>query len=200
MSSLTDVLTQSLQGNTLDRLGARLGTDPQMTAAAVSAALPMLVGALARNSSTDSGAQALSAALARDHDGSVLDDLGGFLGGGASAAGAGILGHLFGGRQGAVEQAVAQSSGLDGAAAGQLMAMLAPLVMGALGRSARQQQGGLDPSVLAGMLGGEQASLAQRAPDAMGMLGQLLDSNKDGSIVDDLGRLASRFFASGSSR
>jgi hypothetical protein len=198
--SLTDMLSQSLQGGALDRLGAQLGTDPQTTSAAVSAALPMLVGALARNSSTDDGAQALSTALSRDHDGSVLDDVGGFLAaGGSGTAGAGILRHLFGGRQAAIEQAVARSSGIDGAAAGQLLTMLAPIVMGALTRSARQQ-GGLDPSVLAGMLGGEQASLSQRAPDAMGMLGQLLDSNRDGSIVDDLGRLASKFFTSGSGR
>ena len=82
---------------------------------------------------------------------------------------------------------------------GQLMAMLAPLVMGALSRGA-QQRGGLDPSILAGMLGGEQASLAQRSPDMMSTLGSLLDSNRDGSIVDDIGRLASRFFTSGSGR
>jgi hypothetical protein len=199
--SISDLLGQTLQGGALDQIGAQLGTDSQTTSQAVSAALPMLLGALARNSSQTGGAEALSAALARDHDGSVLDDIGGFLGGGAATttAGAGILGHLFGGRQAAVEQAVGQSAGLDGQSAGQLMAMLAPLVMGALSRGA-QQRGGLDPSILAGMLGGEQASLAQRSPDMMSTLGSLLDSNRDGSIVDDLGRLASRFFTSGSGR
>lgn len=202
MSSVTDMLTQSLQGAALNRLGAQIGSDPQTTSAAVSAAVPMLVGALARNSTSQSGAQDLAAALSRDHDGSVLDNVGGFLaGGGSGTTGAGILRHMFGGRQAAVEQAVAQSSGLDGAASGQLLAMLAPLVMAAIGRSARQQSGGgLDPSILAGMLGGEQASLSQRAPDLMGTLGQLLDSNQDGSIVDDLGRLASGFFGSGTRR
>lgn len=198
--SITDLLGQTLRSGALDQIGAQLGTDPQTTSQAVSAALPMLVGALARNSSQAGGAEALAAALARDHDGSVLDDVGGFLGGGgATTAGAGILGHLFGGRQAVVEQAVGQSAGLDGQSAGQLLAMLAPLVMGALSRGA-QQQGGLDPSVLAGMLGGEQASLSQRSPDMMSTIGSLLDSNRDGSIVDDIGRLASRFFASGSSR
>lgn len=198
--SITDLLGQTLQGGALDQIGAQLGTDPQTTSSAVSAALPMLLGALARNSSQTGGADALAAALARDHDGSVLDDVGGFLSGGSAAAsGAGILGHLFGGRQAAVQQAVGQSAGLDGQAAGQLLAMLAPLVMGALSRGA-QQRGGLDPSVLAGMLGGEQAALSQQSPDMMGALSSLLDSNRDGSIVDDIGRLASRFFTSGSGR
>jgi hypothetical protein len=198
--SITDLLGQTLQGGALAQIGAQLGTDPQTTSNAVSAALPMLVGALARNSASESGAQSLASSLSRDHDGSVLDDVGSFLGGGAAASsGAGILGHLFGGRQAAVEQAVGQSSGLDGQSARQLMAMLAPLVLGALSRGA-QQRGGVDPSVLAGMLGGEQATLSQRAPDAMGMLGQLLDANDDGSVVDDIGRLASRFFTSGSGR
>jgi hypothetical protein len=194
------LLSQTLQGGTLDHLGAQLGTDPQTTSTAVAAALPMLVGALARNAQAPGGADALAGALARDHDGGILDNIGGFLSSGAAASsGAGILGHLFGAKQAAVQQAVSASSGLDSQGAGQLLAMLAPLVMGALSRGA-QSQGGLDPSVLAGMLGGEQASLAQRAPDAMGMLGQLLDSNHDGSVVDDIGRLASRFFTGGSGR
>jgi hypothetical protein len=198
--SISDLLGQTLQGGALDQIGAQLGTDPQTTSQAVSAALPMLLGALARNSSQPTGAEALASALSRDHDGSVLDDIGGFLGGGAAtSAGAGILGHLFGARQGAVEQALGQSTGLNGQSAGQLMAMLAPLVMGAISRGA-QQRGGLDPSTLAGMLGGEQASLAQRSPDMMSALGSLLDSNRDGSIVDDIGRLAGRFFTSGSGR
>lgn len=197
--SIMDFLGQTLQGGALDRIGAQLGTDPQTTNQAVSAALPMLMGALARNSSQSGGAEALASALARDHDGSVLDDIGGFLGGGASAGGAGILGHLFGARQGAVEQALGQSTGLNSQSASQLMAMLAPLVLGAVSRGA-QQRGGLDPSVLAGMLGGEHASLSQSSPDLMSSLGSLLDSNHDGSIVDDIGRLASRFFTSGSNR
>jgi hypothetical protein len=198
--SITDFLGQTLERGALDQIGAQLGADSQTTTRAVSAALPMLLGALARNSSQAGGAEALTAALARDHDGSVLDDVSGFLSGGSAAtSGAGILGHLFGARQGAVEQAVGQSAGLDGQSAGQLMAMLAPLVMGALSRGA-QQRGGLDASVLAGMLGGEQESLSQRAPDLMGSLGSLLDSNNDGSIVDDIGRLASKFFTSGSGR
>ena len=198
--SITDLIGQTLQGGGLDRIGAQLGADPRTTSQAVSAALPMLLGALARNSSQPGGAEALASALARDHDGSVLDDVGGFLGGGAAtSSGAGILGHLFGERQTAVEQAVGRSSGLDGQATSQLMAMLAPVVMGALSRSA-QQRGGLDPSVLAGMLGHEQTSLSQSAPGMMGALSSLLDSNHDGSVVDDLGRIASRFFTSGSDR
>jgi hypothetical protein len=200
MSDIADLITQTLQGGALDQMGTALGTDRETTSTAVSAALPMLIGALARNASTEGGAQALASALNRDHDGSVLDDVTGFLGGGtASSSGAAILGHLFGARQGAVEQAVGQSAGLDSQSTTQLMAMLAPLVMGALSRGA-QQRGGLDPSVLAGMLGGEHASMTQRAPDAMGMLGQLLDANHDGSVVDDLGKLASRFFTAGGGR
>jgi hypothetical protein len=200
MPSITDVLGQALQGGALDQIAAQLGTDQATASSAVSSALPMLVGALARNASSEAGAQSLSGALERDHDGSVLDDVSGFIGGGSAASsGAGILGHLFGGQQSAVSQAVGQSSGLDGQAAGQLLAMLAPVVMGALSRGARQG-GGLDPTALSGLLGGEQASLAQQAPDAMGMLGQLLDSNRDGSIMDDLGRLATRVLGSGGGR
>ena len=59
----------------------------------------MLVGALARNAQDPSKAGALSNALSRDHDGSVLDDVAGYLGRGDDADGDGILGHVLGGKQ-----------------------------------------------------------------------------------------------------
>ncbi|HRF38840.1 MAG TPA: DUF937 domain-containing protein, partial [Saprospiraceae bacterium] len=69
-----------------------------------------LVSALARNASTEQGAAALSNALDRDHDGSILSNLAGLLGGQAPAQdnralnGAGILNHILGDRQsGAVD-------------------------------------------------------------------------------------------------
>lgn len=187
MPGLMDLVGAALGGDTQRRIGAQLGADPQATGNAIQAALPMLLAGLARNASQPGGADALHQALRNDHDGSLLDDLGGLLGGslgGRAANGPGILGHVLGDRQDAAQRAVAGSSGLNGTQAAQLMAMLAPIVMGVLGRAQRSQ--GLDAGGLASMLQGEHATAAQAQPGLMGLATQLLDRNNDGSMLDDL--------------
>jgi len=182
MSGLLDSIMQQLGGDTMRGLGQRLGTDDDTASRAVQAALPALVGALARNAQSAEGATSLAGALDRDHDGQVLDDLPGLLSGGGNA---GILKHVFGGRQGAIESGLGAASGLNGAQAGQLLALLAPIVLGALGRAKRTQ--GLDSGGLASMLGKEKASLPAPQAGGLGALLQLLDQDRDGSVVDDIG-------------
>jgi hypothetical protein len=65
------------------------------------------------------------------------------------------------------------------------LSMLAPLVMGALGKA--QREGKLDPGALAGMLGAERQKASDAAPGVMGMLGRFLDRDGDGSVMDDIG-------------
>lgn len=109
----------------------------------------------------------------------------GYLGGQQTADGDGILNHVLGDRKMSVQTGLGQIAGLDPAKAGMLLSMLAPLVMGALGKVQRER--GLDPGGLAGMLGGEQQRASDAAPGVMGMLGQFLDRNRDGSVLDDIG-------------
>ena len=96
---------------------------------------------------------------------------------------------MLGGQRGAVESNLAQATGLDQNAAGSLMELVAPLVMGAVGRT--QQLSGLDSSGLAQYLGEQQQQAA--APGMMGMLSSMLDSNQDGTVTDDLARIAGNF-------
>ena len=202
MPSLFETLTQSLGSNELGQLGQQIGADHASTSTAVATALPMLIGALAHKASQPQGAEAIAGALARDHDGSILDNIQDYLGGSSNALngvgepaanvdGAGILGHLLGGQRGAVEAAVGQSSGLSAGSTARLLELLAPLVMGSLGRTANTQ--GLDASGLAGLLGQEHANLTQSGALLSGVM-NLLDSNHDGSVVDELTNVASKFF------
>lgn len=71
------------------------------------------------------------------------------------------------------------------------MSMLAPIVMGALGQSRRQGQ--IDESSLPGELEAAARQTASNSPVA-DLLSQMLDSNRDGSSVDDILRLAGKFF------
>src|SRR6476620_296222 len=183
--SLLDMLQQRLGTDAVQQISRQLGTDHGTTESAIAAALPMLVGALAHNAQDPSQAGALANALNRDHDGSILDDVAGYLGGGATGDGSSILGHIFGGQRQSVETGLGHVAGLDPAKAGILRSMLAPLVMGALGKA--QRDGKLDPGGLAGMLGAEHQQATDAAPGVMGMLSTFLDRNHDGSVIDDIG-------------
>ena len=122
----------------------------------------------------------------------MLDDIAGFLGNSQAQQqhGAGILGHLFGQRQDAVANSVSRMSGLDHGQVGRLLMMLAPLVMGALGRERQSQR--LDSRGLAGLLSNEHQRVAKSNP-RMGMLEQLLDQDDDGSVMDDVAKVGMGF-------
>jgi hypothetical protein len=67
------------------------------------------------------------------------------------------------------------------------MAMLAPVVMAALGERRRSQ--GLDAGGLGDLLAGEKRE-AEKAVPGLGALAGLLDRDGDGSAMDDIGGLA----------
>lgn len=192
MSSLFDLVNERLDDQTLSQLSQQLGTDPNTTRQAVPAALTALLGGLSHNAAQPTGAQQLAGALARDHDGSILDNLAGNLGNpGVNQQGAGILGHIFGARRGAVESQVGQTAGLNQGQAARLLMLLAPIVLGALGRTQRQRK--LDPGGISDILGGERRRIEQNHPQNRGLLNVLLDRDGDGQIVDDLTSLAGDF-------
>jgi hypothetical protein len=193
MASLLESIAGNLAGDALNQVGRQLGTDPKTAQKAVQAALPVLLSALAKNASNPNGAQSLASALARDHDGSILNNLTSALGNTQQLSdGAKILGHVLGGRQSTVEAGLGKTTGLGAPGAATLLKMLAPVVLGSLGKTQRTQ--GLDAAGLAALLGGERSSLGAAASGAgLGSLMQLLDADGDGSIVDDVGGLLGKF-------
>jgi len=76
-----------------------------------------------------------------------------------------------------------QASGLNMGSAASLLALLAPLVMGALGKMQRQQ--GLDSGGLANVLQDDHARLEQTSPGMSGFT-RMLDLNGDGHIIDNI--------------
>ncbi len=189
---LMDLLQGQMPDGILDQLSSQLGgADKQQTAAAASGIMETLVGALAKNASTPDGAAGLANALDNDHDGSIFDNITDFIGGNASnmnnrtTNGAGILGHILGNRQGGAVDMISKMSGLDSGKTGNLMAMLAPIVMGALGKT--KKSSGLDVGGLVSMLSGVTSQRRQQADNpAMGMIASFLDQDGDGSVVDDV--------------
>ncbi len=197
MAGILDLLGPALSGGTLQELSSAVGADEQTTQRATMAALPLILGAMNRNTNDPQGAQSLARALEQDHDGGLLDNLGGFLGGlaggGPSAAGVnpraadgtGILGHVFGNQLPQVQQGVGKATGLDSGQVTRMLVALAPMVMAYLGRRKRQQN--LDAGGLSDMLNHEASAARTAAPnDLMGMLGGLLDRDGDGNPINDV--------------
>ncbi|MEO5625430.1 MAG: DUF937 domain-containing protein [Dokdonella sp.] len=191
MSELTNQVLSHLDPSSIDAIAAQLGIDPAQAQAAIQQAVPLVVGGLARNASTAAGADALHTATA-DHTGMDIGAiLSSVLGGGGG--GGAILGHIFGNRQDQAAQNLGQASGIGTQGAGQLMSMLAPIIMSVLANRTRNQ--GLGAGGLGGMLGQELQNLGQSGHG--GLLTSVLDQDGDGQLgLGDLLKVGSKFFGS----
>lgn len=192
MEEITSQIMEKLSGDDISQISQVIGVDTEKTKSALSSAMPLLVSALANNTSKPDGAESLFNALEKDHDGSILKDIPGFLGNPQAANGAGILGHIFGNQQSAVTQGLAQTAGINSGQTGQLLEIAAPLLLGALGQ--QQQDQGFDTGMLTEFLGGQQQIAQQSNPGMMSMLNSLLDRDKDGSAIDDIIGMIGKLF------
>lgn len=190
---LQEILNQVMTQGNVQQIGNQIGADESTTSSAIQFALPLIINALSRNASTPQGADDLHNAVANDHDGSLLDDIGGFLLNSQNSDGLGILGHILGSRQGMVANEISQQSGLNAGQVAQLLITLAPIIMAVLGR-ARQQQG-LDSQGLSQTLNNQQQQYTEQSSSWMGLANQILDRDHDGSVTDDLAGLAARYFS-----
>lgn len=174
---LMQILQSQLDDNVLGQMSEQIGATPEQTASAANGIFASLLGGLANNASSEGGFSSLLGALDKNHDGSVLDDIGGLVGsllqnggqGSGATNGLGILNHVLGGQQEAVAQQVSQSSGLSMGQVMKLLPVLAPIVMGVLGKMRSQE--GFQLSDLPGLLMGGAQSGAQQSG-----LGDLLGS------------------------
>ncbi|MEO6364914.1 MAG: DUF937 domain-containing protein [Luteimonas sp.] len=185
--TITDGIYTQLEGQPLQKISQQLGIGPAQMAGAISAALPLLIGALGRNASQGDGANALYGALQKDHRGLDLGNvLGSVLGGGGQ--GNDILGHIFGGRQPRAEQGLGQATGLGNDKAGMLLRLLAPIVMAYLAKrmfekgQSGQGEAEATPEVLGRALGQEHQRVSQQGGLGGGLLGAVLDRDGDGQI------------------
>ena len=177
MDTVLDLIRSAMGAKAVDQISEQLGQDHDATTNAVRSAMPVLIGALGKRAQSDGGS-GLARAIDKDHDGSILTNVEGFLKAGDFRDGAGILGHLFGAKTNQAATAVGKSAGLNAGQASSLMVMLAPIVMGALGKMKKDSN--LDAGRLTEVLSGQGKDLDQRTPGLMGAIGGLLDADGDG--------------------
>ncbi len=174
MADLTDTLNQLLDEHS-GEVSRRIGADEAKTREAMHAAVPALLAAFGSEANRSAG---MRDAIRRDHDGSILDQLSDYLGGTAqldarTTNGAGILDHVLGGgNQETMARALSAKSGIDLGSIMKLLPLLAPILMGMLGRkSDATPGGGFSLDDLGSILGREREDAKSKMPD----IGDILD-------------------------
>ena len=192
MSNLINEVFRHLTDDVIIQLSKQIGAqDPNKVKRAAQGVSELLLDAISRNAQHQERGGGLFGALKNDHDGGILGDLMGVLGGQRKTAnpsttnGTGIVNHLLGKRQLEAAQIISQMSGLDIFKSGVLMQLIAPVIMGVVGQ--KRKSNGLDLGGLAKILmgGGQQQGGGQSSVGG-GLLGKLLDRDGDGSMMDDL--------------
>ncbi len=176
--NLMEILQGQISDDMMGQLSQHIGAEPEQTASATEGIFATLLGGLANNASSENGLSAIAGALDKNHDGSMLDDLMGMVGGmmsgqqqSSATNGMGILGHILGDKQESAAQHIGQASGLNAGQIMKLMPIIAPILMSVLGRA--KSQGNLGLGDLAGVLMGG-ANQAQQNSGLGGLLGSVL--------------------------
>jgi OmpA-OmpF porin, OOP family len=156
--NLIEMLKDQVTGQVLSQVAGHIGESEANTKSALGAALPALLGTIASKAGSGNGAADIFNMIKNGgHDGSVLENLAGNLGGGGISSllgsGSGIIGSLLGGKAGMIADLIANFSGVKKSSSSSLLSMAAPLLMGALGKQVTSQ--GLNASGLANLLAGQ---------------------------------------------
>ena len=187
MSGILDLLNSDLGKTIISGVSGQTNQPQNKTQDVLTMALPVLMQAMKRNASTPQGAEGLLSALNGKHDGSILDNLGGLFGGGVDDNvindGSKILGHVLGGKQQHVQQALGAKAGMDANSVAQILKVAAPLLMGLLGKQSRQQNVN-NSSGIEGLLGGLLSDNSSQQEQSF--LESILDADGDGSVIDDV--------------
>jgi hypothetical protein len=170
-------------GGAVGQLATNFGLSQSQATSAIESLLPSLASGLAKNAATPAGLEGLMGALAGGRHAGYLDDLSRLGAAATTADGNGILGHVLGSKD-VSRQVAAQASAQTGIGADVLKKMLPVLATLAMGAMAKQTAG-RGPSRLPGA--------PAAGAGAAGMLGSLLDRDKDGSIADDVLGMLGKF-------
>jgi len=172
---LLDLLTGNAGNQVAESAENKFGVSKNQIIALLAVAAPLVISYL-RNKSQDSNeAESLNNALDRDHDGSILDNPSQVEE--RQQEGGSILDHIFGQQKNTVENSLSEQTGISMNKIGPILAMLAPLIMGYIGKEKQQSNtgaGGLG-DLLGGILGGAQNQVQQQDSNPLNdILGQVL--------------------------
>lgn len=189
--SLLDLITGNTGNQVAQDASNKFGVDKNQMIALAAVAAPLIISYLRNKSQNAEEAEKLNTALDKDHDGSILDHP-------SQAAerqeeGNSILDHIFGGEKSTVENSLSQKTGISMNKIGPLLGMLAPIIMGYIGKQKQQNNvsGGGGLSDLLGGILGQASTEAQAQPSnpLNDILGSVLgggNSQAGGNPLNDI--------------
>jgi hypothetical protein len=204
--NLLDMIMQAQGGQIAQNAGNQLGLNGQQSQQAIAALLPAISSALKNNTQSPQGLQSLLGALQSGKNNQFLDKPDIYNSPDVRNQGNAILGKLFESKDvsRAVAGRAAEQSGIDSGILKKMLPMVAAMAMGSLskqtqrpsmasqlaglalgGQNNSQQAGGGLGGMLGGLLGGGRRQ-ARGQQQGMGILGNLLDADGDGNMMDDV--------------
>lgn len=176
--NILDLLLSSENKPALDEMARNFGLNENQTRSAVEGLIPALSRSMQNNTGSEQGMDELLDALRTGKHGQYMEQPNTLSRPEASEDGNGILGHLFGNKQVSrdVASQVSQQSGISSSILKKMLPIVASLAMGAISKQ---------------VMGGGSPSRVNRGSSG-GIIGMLLDSDKDGSIWDDVLGMAAK--------
>lgn len=188
--SLLDLIGGAAGSQVASQAENKFGIQKNQVIALLAVAAPLIISYLRNKSQDQKEAESLNNALDRDHDGSILNDIS--QADARQAEGGSILDHIFGGNKVNVENQLSQDTGISMDKIGPILAMLAPVIMGYIGKEKQQNNvnaGGLG-DLLGGILGGaSQQAQAQDSNPLNDILGSVLgggQAQSSGNPLNDI--------------
>lgn len=190
--TLLDLITGNAGNQVAQEAENKFGIQKNQMIALAAVAAPLIISYLRKKAQDDPNeAEAINNALDKDHDGSILDDPSQAVN--RQQEGGSILSHIFGGQKTEVENQLSQNTGISMDKIGPLLGMLAPVVMGYIGRQKQQNgvtSGGGLGDLLGGILGGAQTQAqSQDANPLNDILGSVLgggQAQSSGNPLNDI--------------
>ena len=179
---LLQAILNAQGGGAVQKLSNQFGLGEGETMAALQSLLPMIAGGMQRNVQQDGGLESLLGALTNGNHQRYVDEPEAVDPEEMRLDGNGILGHLFGSKEGSRQVAdyASAQTGLGSGLLKQMLPVVAAMAMGALSKqNSRGQMAAAAPQGGGGILD---------------MLTPMLDQNRDGSAADDVIGMVSRMF------
>jgi hypothetical protein len=181
--NILDAVLGAQNGGAVQHIGRQFGLSDEQVSRALSALVPALAAGFQRNAASPQGLDGLIGALAGGSHQRYVDDPSTLGDAGTVADGNGILGHILGSKD-VSRQVASQASAQTGIGESALKAMLpvvAAMMMGSMSKRMANPAG-----MAAGGAGGA---------DLLSMLTPMLDSNRDGSVVDDVAGMVGKLLS-----
>jgi hypothetical protein len=184
--NLLDTILNANNGQVVGELAKKFNLDEKQASKALNTLLPSLSRGVQNNISSSDGLDSLIGALTKGTHAQYLDAPGSLDSVSAITDGNSILGHIFGNKD--VSRNVAahasKETGIDYTVLKKMLPIIAAAAMGALSKETTEK----------GLL---ESFVSKESPSSnsnTSMLTSFLDSDNDGSVVDDVLQMATKLF------